>query len=86
MSGAHIDQNFDRKKEEDSRKERQDKLKEKENFRVSTKKKEEKEEKRGAYKRDTTRKRRTIQTIERLPRRRKKTWRKKILLTIKRFV
>ena len=52
MSRAHIDQNFDRKKEEDSRKERQDKLKEKENFRVSTKKKEEKEEKMGAYKRD----------------------------------
>ena len=40
LSEAHTDQNFDRKKEEDSRKGRQDKQKEKENVRVSTKKKE----------------------------------------------
>ena len=52
MSEAHTDQNFDRKKEEDSRKGRQDKQKEKENVRVSTKKKEGQEEKRGGYKRD----------------------------------
>ena len=43
---------FYQKKEEDSRKERQDKLKEKENVRVSTKKKEGQEEKREGYKRD----------------------------------
>ena len=52
LSGAHIDQNFDRKKEEDSRKERQNRLKDKENIRVCTKKKEEQEEKREAYKRE----------------------------------
>ena len=49
LSGARTDQNFDWKQEEDSRKERQDKLKDKENIRVSTKKKDEQEEKREAY-------------------------------------